>query len=115
MNDTYRAKEQEIKDLKIAYKQKDIALTALTSQHTILQMKSTAQNGADGYAQLQKNFKELQAKLKLKEDESELYEKQCIFLTEAFQLQGMNLPAEVPVDTPAPAPAPAPADPHDPN
>jgi hypothetical protein len=115
MNDTYRAKEQEIKDLKIAYKQKDIALTALTSQHTILQMKSTAQNGADGYAQLQKNVKELQAKLKIKEDECELYEKQCIFLTEAFQLQGMNLPAEVPVDTPAPAPAPAPADPHDPN
>jgi hypothetical protein len=110
-NDICLAKEQELRDLKIAYRQKDIAFTALKSQHAILQIKSTAQNGTDGYAQLQKDLKELQAKLKIKEDESELYEKQCILLTEAFLQQGLNLPAEVPVD----APAPAPADPHDPN
>jgi hypothetical protein len=111
MKDICSAKEQEFRDLKIAYRQKDIALTALKSQHAILQIKSTAQNGTDGYAQLQNDFKELQAKLKIKEDESELYEKHCILLTEACMQQGLNLPAEVPVD----APAPAPADPHDPN
>ncbi len=43
-------------------------------------------------------------KLKVKEDESELYEKQCVRLTKAFLLQGMSLPAEVQVDAPAPAP-----------
>jgi hypothetical protein len=36
MNDTYLAKEQELRDLKIAYRQKDIALTTLKSQHAIL-------------------------------------------------------------------------------
>ncbi len=113
MNDTCLAKEQELRDLKIAHKQKDIALTALKSQHATLKIKSTAQNGTDGYAQLQKDFKELQAKLKIKEDESELYEKQCILLTDAFLQHGFNLPADVPVD--APAPAPESADPHDPN
>jgi hypothetical protein len=57
------------------------------------------------HAQLQKDFKELQARLRMKEDECELYEKQCINLTEAFLQQGMNLPAEVPGSATAPAPA----------
>ncbi len=83
------AKEQELRELKAIHRKTVIAL----------------------YAQLQKDFKDLQAKLKIKEDESELYEKQCIRLTEAFLQQGLNLPVDVPVDPPTPAPA----DPHDPN
>jgi hypothetical protein len=60
---------------------------------------------------MQKDLKQLQLRLiKSKEDVSQLCEKQCILLTEAFLQQGMNLPAEVPVD----APASSPADPHDP-
>ncbi len=110
MQGMYSAKDQELKELKAAHRQTRIALTALEAKHTILTIRSTAQNGTDGYAQMQKDIKELQARLKSKEDESEIYEKQCILLTEAFLKQRMNLPAEVPVD----ATAPAPVDPHDP-
>ncbi len=111
MNDICLAKEQELRDLKLAYKQKDFTLTALQAQYNLLTIRSTTQNGTDGYAQLQKDNRDLQLKLKSKEHESELYEKQCVLLTEAFMQQGLNLPVDVTVD----APAPAPADPHDPN
>ncbi len=110
MNDLYSAKDQELRELKAAHRQTSIDLTALEAKHTMLTIKSAAQNSTEGYTQMQKDLKELQLRLKSKEDESELYEKQCILLTEAFLQQGMNLPAEVPVD----APAPAPADTHDP-
>ncbi len=60
MNDVCLAKEQELRQLKIAHRQKDIALTALQVQHNLLTIRSTAQNGTDGYAQLQKDNRELQ-------------------------------------------------------
>jgi hypothetical protein len=105
MNDIHVEKVQELNSLKIAHRHLSIAHTVLESNHALLAIKSAAQSGTEGYAQLQKEVKELQAKLKVKEDESELNENQCIRLTEAFMRQGMNPPAEVPVDAPAPAPA----------
>ncbi len=52
----------------------------------------TAQGGAEGYSQLQKDYKDLQAKYKAKEEECTLFEQQCNFLSEAFQEQSMVLP-----------------------
>jgi hypothetical protein len=81
INDILACKVQELNNLKASYRQLGIANTALEAKHAILTFKSTA---TDGYAQIQKDLKELQLRLKSKEDESELYEKQCILLTEAF-------------------------------
>jgi hypothetical protein len=84
MNDVCLAKEQELRELKATHRKTIIALTAVEAKHTMLTIKSTTTNGVDGYAQLQNDFKDLQAKFKIKEHESELYEKQCIWLTDAF-------------------------------
>jgi hypothetical protein len=45
----------------------------LESNHALLTIRNAAQSGTEGYTQLQKEVKELQAKLKVKveEDESE--------------------------------------------
>jgi hypothetical protein len=103
MNDILACKVQELNSLKISHWQLSIANTASEAKNTMLTIKSTGQNGTDSYAQLQKDFKELQVRLRKNEDESELYEKQCINLTEAFLQQGMNLPSEIPGSAPAPA------------
>jgi hypothetical protein len=105
MNDIYTAKEKELITLKLEHRQLSISHTVLESNHALLTIKSAAQSRTEGYTQLQKEVKELEAKLKVKEDESELYEKQCIRLTEAFVRHGMNPPAEVLVDAPALAPS----------
>jgi hypothetical protein len=42
------AKDKELRELKAAHRQTSIALTALEAKHTMLTIKSTAQNGADG-------------------------------------------------------------------
>jgi hypothetical protein len=81
----------------------------LVSQHEILKLK-TAQGGPEGYSHLQKDYKDLQARYKTKEEECTMFELQCNFLSEAFQEQSMVLPSRAPMSTSSSAPAPAPPD-----
>jgi hypothetical protein len=109
MRDPCDAKDRELGKIKADLRHLNIEHTLLASKHALLSIKSS-QNGSEGHAQLQKDFKDLQSKLKSKEEESALYEQQFIFLTAAFQQQGMSLPSQIPMDAPAPAPAPPPAE-----
>jgi hypothetical protein len=62
----------------------NIEHTLLSSKHAVLNL-TISQGGAERYSQLQKDFKDLQAKFKAKEEECMVFEQQCNFLSEAFQ------------------------------
>ncbi len=91
MRETCEAKDKELIAIKAELRRVNIARTLLISQHAVLKQK-TAQSGAEGFSQLQKDHKDLQAKYKAKEEECTLFEQQCNFLSEAFQEQSMVLP-----------------------
>ncbi len=91
MRETCGVKDKELMATKAELTLLKRAHTLLMSQHAVLNLK-TAQSGAEGYSQLQKDHKDLQAKYKAKEEACTLFEQQCNFLSEAFQEQSMVLP-----------------------
>ncbi len=109
MRETCEAKDKELSEIKAELRRLTIAHTLLVSQHAVLNLK-TSQGGAEGYSQLQKDHKDLQAKYKAKKEECTLFEQQYSFLFEAFQEQSMVLPSRAPMSTSSSAPAPAPPD-----
>jgi hypothetical protein len=92
MMETCEAKDKELIAIKAELRRLNIAHTLLVNQHAVLSFK-TSQSGAEGYSQLQKDYKDLQAKYNAKEEECTLFEQQCNFLSEAFQEQSMVLPS----------------------
>ncbi len=109
MKETCDVKDKEFSEIKAELRRLTIAHTLLVSQHAVLNLK-TSQGGAEGYSQLQKDYEDLQAKYKAKEEECTLFEQQCNFLSEAFQEQSMVLPSRASMSTSSSAPAPAPPD-----
>jgi hypothetical protein len=105
MREICAAKDKELCDKKAELRRLGMEHTLLLTKHAVLNLK-ISQGGAEGYTQLQKDFKDLQAKYKAKEEECMLFEQQCNFLSEAFQEQSVVLPSRTPMSAPAPAPAP---------
>ena len=91
MRETCGVKDKELMATKAELTLLKRAHTLLISQHAVLNLK-TAQSGAEGYSQLQKDYKDLQAKYKASAEAYTLFEQQCNFLSEAFQEQSMVLP-----------------------
>ncbi len=99
MREICSAKDKELCNIKAELRRVTIEHTLLLSKHVVLNLL-TSQSGAEGYSQLQKDFKDLQAKYKAKEEECMVFEQQCNFLSEAFQEQSMVLPPRAPMDAP---------------
>jgi hypothetical protein len=105
MREICSAKDKGLCNIKAELRRRvSIEHTLLSSKHTVLNLK-VSQGGAEGYSQLQKDFKDPQAKYKVKKEECMVFEQQCNFLSEAFQEQSMVLPSKAPTNAPAPAPS----------
>jgi hypothetical protein len=60
MREICSTKDKELSDIKAELRRVSIEHTLLSSKHTVLNLK-LSQSGAEGYSQLQKDFKDLQA------------------------------------------------------
>jgi hypothetical protein len=89
MREVCSAKDKDLCNIKAELRRVSIEHTLLSSKHAAFNLK-ISQGGAEGYSQLQKDFKDLQAKYKAKEEECMVFEQQCNFLSEAFQEQSMH-------------------------